>query len=305
MTDAPLVSLVILLDDRGIPPAALRAHLSQRCAFRYEILIIDSRRDKRPRVCADDQHDPPVRIIPIDPDSFEFGRTRDLGFRLARGRFVVTLSQDVVPTSDAYLAEMVDALCTGTADVVQGSTCLPRDGDVFFWERHHAFYFTSESSEFTRQHGGIGLSACSLAMTRAAWADCLFSPALFSEDKVIQRRLSQKGYRIVMLPAANASHGHTYTLRDLIRRCWLEGLGWRCAQVTYSLRSMTRDLLLGHWRLGPTLFRGILSGEARDLPTCLFLLVRPTMLFLGNHSRRIRHMATSISESQAAPAPQP
>ena len=50
-----------------------------------------------------------LSILKIDPASFDFGLTRDLGYELARGEIVLNLSQDVVP-KPGWLAALVACL---------------------------------------------------------------------------------------------------------------------------------------------------------------------------------------------------
>lgn len=72
---------------------------------RAEVIVIDSgSRDGTLDIVT--RH-PSVRLVEIPNTEFGHGRTRALGAKLARGRYVVYLTQDAVPADAYWLAEMI------------------------------------------------------------------------------------------------------------------------------------------------------------------------------------------------------
>ena len=102
-----------------------------------------------------------------------------------------------------------------------------------------------------------------------------------NEDKVIQKKLVEGGYRIVWAHDSIAYHGHRYNLKSLKKRCENEGLGWRCAGVRYRFSQMIKDLLKKKGVHG-MLFKGLLNREIKTPAEALFLLIRPLYLFKEN-----------------------
>src|SRR5687767_8621007 len=48
-----------------------------------------------------------ARVVPIAPDTFNHGDTRNLGLAQAAGELAVLLVQDAVPATDTWLAELI------------------------------------------------------------------------------------------------------------------------------------------------------------------------------------------------------
>jgi rhamnosyltransferase len=222
-------------------------------------------------------------------DNFAFGPVRDQAFALASGEIIVTQSQDVVPMDEEYLRLLTHDIMEGRADVVQGICSPPVDEDVFLWDRDDSiFYFTTVERDYTRRYGPVGLSCTSLAISRAAWQATGFGDSPFGEDKLLQRRLVEKGFRISRSPRPVAWHGHSYNLRSLAKRVLNEGVGWRSAGVRYPLWRFGRDLTLGFARNLPAWARAVVSGQARGAASILFFQIRPVCLLIGN--RLLRHV---------------
>lgn len=273
------VSVVVLTKNGGaLLRRCIERIFSQKVSFAYEMVVVDSGSTDGTLNFLKNY---PVRLFRIKPESFCFGLTRDYGFQQTKGQYIVTLSQDTVPANEYWLQKLVEPLQRDEADVVQGRAIRCGDRKVFYWEEIGLFYFTSEGRQFTMDYGGIGLSCCCLAMKRDAWNATRFGHVKMSEDKVIQKKLFEKGLRMMWAPDSFVCHGHNYTLRSLMKRCENEGFGWKYVGVKYGLFQMLRDLcqpkcVYGHF------VKGLLQGKINNLSTLLFLLVRPICLFRGN-----------------------
>ncbi len=275
----PKVSIVILTKNGGnLFEESIRMIFSQQINFSYEVVIVDSGSTDGTLEFLKKY---PVRIFYIKSEEFSFGKTRDFGFEQAQGEYIVSLSQDMVPKDGEWLQKLIVPLINNETDVVQGSYVVPEDRRVFFWEKNGWFWYTSEWESFCRKYGDIGLSCTNLAIKKSVWEKLKFGSAPMNEDKMLQKKLYSKGYRMKRQLDAVGYHGHRYNLISLMKRCENEGFGWRCVGVRYSLSQMFRDYIQKKWVYG-TMIRALLRGEIINLTEVLFVFVRPIFLYKGN-----------------------
>lgn len=279
MADNYLVSIVVLTKNGGaLFQDSIKMIFSQNVPFLYEVIIVDSGSTDGTLEFLKDY---PIRIFHINPKDFSFGPTRDFGFSQAKGDFIVTLSQDVIPADENWLRNLIIPLLDDETDIVQGHCKVPIDNGVFFWERRGMFYFTSEGKQFCESYGRIGLSFTNIAIKKSVWEEVKCGDSLMCEDKAFQKKAYLKGYKFSRSNQAFAYHGHTYNLRSLIKRCENEGMGWRHAEVKYSFNQMLKDLKQEKYVYG-VLLKNIFKGEIKHLSEILFLLIRPIFLYKGN-----------------------
>lgn len=262
---------------------------NQRIDLRSEILLVDS---GSPRDELRELEAVGARVHPIDPESFDHGRTRDLGAGLATGEILVFLNQDALPVGDRWLAGLIEPLLSDpTLDAVQGAIAEMPDAVLaelgrsrFFWGTGGpGFYFTRESENWIRRHAGIGFSTVHCAMRRSAWSRLPFGDAPIMEDKKWQLGATERSMRIASVPAEAALvwHSHDYDPRSLWRRCASEGFGWRLLGEDYPIRSVAADLCGRRtWR---ELLRAVVAGRRLSAAEALFPMLRPLALWWGNH----------------------
>lgn len=261
----------------------------QRMDRRFEVLLVDS---GSPRDELRALEAVGARVHGIDPESFDHGRTRDLGAGLASGEILVFLNQDAVPVGDRWLAGLIEPLLSDPSiDAVQGAIAEMPEAVLaelgrsrFFWGTGGpSFYFTRESENWIRRHGGIGFSTVNCAIRKSAWSRSPFGDAQILEDKKWQRNAVERSMRITSVTAEVALvwHSHDYDLRSLWRRCASEGFGWKLLSEDYPIRSAAADLCRGGtWR---ELLRAIVAGRRLSAAEALFPMIRPMALWWGNH----------------------
>lgn len=227
------------------------------------------------------------KIIKVQPDKFEFGKSRDLVCNHSSGEYIVTASLDALPTNSYWLQELINPIKSGKADVVQGEIRCPNKKDsnysnFFYWEKNYLFYYSSEGKEFIKRYGGLGLSCINLAFHKNVWEKCKFTGVSFCEDKIFQKRLFMSGFTSIYNKKASVFHAHPYTtIRSLFKRVSNEGLGWKQAGEKYNLYLFLKDT--SRIDLHFLAIKNLINNKLNYPSEILFFLIRPLALYWGSH----------------------
>lgn len=222
----------------------LDAVLGQRCAFPYDLLVIDSGSTDGTPDLVRRRRDPRLRLETIPNAEFQHGRTRNRGIELTDGTFVAILTQDALPRNDLWLAylisgfdrgarvagvigrheaypehdaftrrdltEMFDALAL-LPPVIDRETGLPS----FFhpggslWRRVRQFYSDNNS-----------------AMARAAWAVLPYPEIPWGEDQVWADEMLRAGFQKAYVNEAVVFHSHPIAWTRHAATARTEGAFW-------------------------------------------------------------------------------
>lgn len=279
MVTAPRVSIVYLTKNGGqLFKKSIEAVFSQTVDFEFEVIAVDSGSTD---TTLETLKEYPVRVCHIDPVSFNFGITRDYSFSLANGNILVSLSQDAIPATSTWLQNLIAPFSDDSVAVVQGTEMPPDDNKFFFWDRLRLFYYTRECREWMKKYNNIGVSFTSCAIRRRIWEESPIGPADMSEDKVFQKKVVEKGHKIITAKDAIDYHAHMYDIKGLAKRCENEGLGWRIAGQRYSFPDLLLDIL--NPLILAVFVYGLMTLQIRHLSELLFPLIRPIFVFKGNH----------------------
>lgn len=262
----------------------LDAIRSQKTSRSVEILAVDSgSRDGT----LDILREYGARVLPIPPESFNFGRTRDFAYENATGHIVVNLSQDAVPMHDMWLENLLHPLNDGAVGAACGHSCPDpeREYPQFPWERNGHFYFTREMRKFRARYGR-GLSFANSAVPRRIWRQFRFSSTPLGEDYQFQTRLHEAGFSVAFPEDAQTLHHHAYTIRSLYRRCRDEGAALRAMGCPYTEIDLCADLLSPRKYI--QWLREVRNRRLHSSADYLFPLIRPPAVYIGSrlHSPR-------------------
>lgn len=265
---------------------------SQETDLSVEILAIDSGSTDGTVAILESHR---ARVTHLPPEEFDFGRTRDLAYQLARGEIVVNLSQDAIPAHPQWLENLVRPLTDPEVAVSCGASVpdTERAQAQFPWERNGYFYFTREIRKFVRAYGR-GVSFSNSAVRRSVWERLRFDPQPLGEDFQFQKKVHAAGLKIAFPDGAEVLHHHDYDLRRLYGRCRNEGLALRMMGCGYSEWDLVRDL--GSARKYVQWLRELKRGSLRSAAAIGFPVVRPFAVYMGSrfgksyrayeHSRR-------------------
>lgn len=234
-----------------------------------------------------------TKVKRIKPEDYNVGKTRDAACRASSGKYIVTVSVDSIPLNNYWLANMVEPLIKGEADVVQGNVQCPKKGNpsypnFFYWEQDFGFYFTSEGKEFFKKYGNIsdygsyGLAAPNLAFTKKVWEKTGFSGVQYNGDNIFQKRISENHFKAAYKDNAVVLHAHSYkTVRSLFNRCSNEGLAWADLNYKYGFLTMLKDIL--RLDLHFKAIKALVNGELKYPSEAFFIFIRPLGLFWGSN----------------------
>jgi rhamnosyltransferase len=237
---SPKISVGILTRNAGkLYHRVTDALIAQKIDKSFEIVVLDSAsKDGTDKYAAEKG----ARVVPYRPKKFKFGMARDTLFENCRGEVIVTISQDVVPAGETWLADLTRPIFDGTADATTGEQREPPDAYTFYWD-YHGSWLRTVAIGFDQAYGRVALSGSNMAIRRAAWEQLKFGDCDAIEDRVMQVKLHAKNLRMTQVKQAISYHGHDYTWKQLYDRNGSFAYGWAQLGWPYTSRHLLRDLV--------------------------------------------------------------
>lgn len=213
---------VLLLTRNGMAtlPQVLDALAAQQCTFSFETVAIDSgSSDGTAELLRRRGSD----LLEIPPESFNHGRTRNLGISRCRAEVIVLLVQDAVPSSERWLAALVEPLLEDPRLAGAFGRQIPR-GDASAVTRHYLSQwvaasstprrtFVSSRAEFERLAPMERFLSCVFdnvcsCIRRSVWERIPFRETPIAEDLEWGRDVLLEGHGLAYVPEAAVVHSH-------------------------------------------------------------------------------------------------
>lgn len=289
----PELSVVLLTRDAGPRFAeVLDGLFGCRGIERAEVLVLDSgSSDGTPELAASR---PGVQVVPVRPEEFGHGRTRNLGAGLARGEVLVFLVQDATPAAPDFLERLTAPLAEDPRLAATYGRQLPRPEaspvEAEFLRQTYPERPEVRLIEGPREPiriGSIFFSNVCSAIRRSVWQAFPFDETMImSEDQQWARDVLAAGHLIRYEPSAVVLHSHGYGWKRVFQRNFDSGYSLRGvaedsfgSMVRYELRFLletTRSL----WR----------RGQALSIPRlAAHEAARGLGFLLGRHAHRLPH----------------
>ncbi|MBZ0168959.1 glycosyl transferase [Candidatus Methylomirabilis lanthanidiphila] len=233
MTSTPAIS-ILLVTKNGAQyiEETLQAIFSQKLSEPFEVIAIDSSSTDG---TLDILRRYPVRLREIASEEFNHGRTRNLGIAMARGEFIVLITQDATPSSESWLEKMLGNFSDPD---VAGVYCrqIPRpDADVLTKRQLNGWVTARSCREIKRitdwqRYGSLppmeqymfctfdNVSSC---IRQEVWRKYPFPSASFAEDLEWSKKVLEEGYAIVYEPEAAVFHSHHRSVLYEYQRTYL------------------------------------------------------------------------------------
>ena len=216
----PSVSIVIPTKNAGEEFALTLEAIRSQTDIESEIIVVDSGSTDSTVELARRFG---ANVFEVPPESFDHGRTRNLGLSQASGEFCILLSQDAVPVGETWLSTLLEPF---SDDRVAGvSACMvPReDADPMGrWEteshrelmgnfvqnyRVQPWDCFSSLTREERLRVTCFNNVCSV-LRRGIWEELPFRPGSFAEDMDWAVRALAAGHGIAYNPRAQVVHSH-------------------------------------------------------------------------------------------------
>jgi rhamnosyltransferase len=175
----------------------------------------------------------PVRLERIPPETFHHARTRNYAAGLAKGEFLVFLSQDAIPASETWLSAMISNFGDQAVGAAYGRQLAKPDSTlerrevlnvVYGGERVVKDPYRGQEYGFRYYH----FSNVNSAIRRQAWQATRFPDDLkVYEDLGIAKRILDAGWKVVYEPRAAVYHSHNHTTVGLFKRYFDGGVIWK------------------------------------------------------------------------------
>ncbi len=226
------VSIVILTKDaERYIENSLNSIFNQNTDYNFEIVCIDSgSTDRTEQICKDKG----VKLYKILPEDFNHGLTRNLAVSIAKGEYIVFISQDAIPSDTNWLRIMVDILKGDTR--VAGVYCrqVPHENASHFaaWQIDNYLPKETQINQIEQKEIYERLppeekyrlckfdNACS-CIRRSVWQEFNFRKMGFGEDIEWAKRVLEAGYKIIYTKEVAVIHSHDLSLIETFRRAYL------------------------------------------------------------------------------------
>jgi rhamnosyltransferase len=214
------VSIIILVKNGdAYLEEVLKEVFTQEIEETFEVIAIDSGSiDNTKEILAKF----PVHVEEIPPAAFNHGETRNHGAQLAKGEYLVYLTQDATPFDRIWLERLVRPLKEDPLVAGAFSSQRPRGG-CHLMEKRQILQTELTSGKVMRVNSAIGnpeyernrypfiwFSNTSSCIRKQVWERYPFRKVEFAEDQDWAQRVLEAGYKTVYVPESIVLHSHNY-----------------------------------------------------------------------------------------------
>lgn len=194
----------------------LKMIYQQVTPWRFEILVIDSgSTDDTIRLV---QEFSQVQLIQIPPEEFGHGKTRNLGARLAKGKWIIFLNGDAIPLDENWLYGLIKPFDQNERLAGIYSRHFPKPGCPLYMQRDLLKSMPSAPIQWqtAKTWNFFLFSTVSGAMRKEIWEKIPFQDNIpIAEDQEWAKNALNAGYKILYNPESSVYHSHHYSLAQL------------------------------------------------------------------------------------------
>ena len=192
----------------------LESIYSQDYTGDIEVLIMDSSSDRTPEIASKFS----VKFVRVEPEDYNYGKTRNEGASMTDGDFLVFLSTDVEINDKMWLSKLTGHFCDPQVAGVYGRQ-IPRE-DAYPMEKFFMpFAYPPQTATLALEDGKLKqkrpvfFSNVNSAIRRSVWEQIKFPEMLTGEEEEWAKRALIAGYKIIYDSDAAVYHSHRRSLR--------------------------------------------------------------------------------------------
>jgi rhamnosyltransferase len=215
-----------ILPTRNVPKTIgplLEAIYGQEYDGEIEVLIMDSSDDETPEIVRKF----PVKMVRVEPEDYNYGRTRNEGAAMTDGELLVFLSTDIEIRDKSWLAKLTRPFSDPQVAGVYGRQ-IPKEGaapmeQFFIRSAYPAQSRVSAPGDGNLRKGLVMFSNNNSAVRRSVWEKIKLPEMLKSEEAEWTVRVLMAGYKIAYASEATVYHSHHYTLKQVFKEYFDSG----------------------------------------------------------------------------------
>lgn len=220
------VSIILLTLNAGERFKHLLKSIYDQSYKDYEVILIDS--------CSTDNtieyaKKYPINILIIDKKEFGHGKTRNLGAQIAKGEYVIYLTQDAIPTNNMWLENLIKSFdnpeVAGTY-----SRQIPNKEASSIDKFNYDEDYPCTNRVINKMNGtkyNVIFSDVSSAVRRSVLLNNPYPENIIvSEDLGWAIDVITKGYQIVYSSESKVHHSHAYSLTQIFRVTFDQGVSF-------------------------------------------------------------------------------
>jgi rhamnosyltransferase len=232
----------------------IQAVRRQKTNLKYEILVIDSGSSDQTLEIIKKYED--VRLHQILNSEFGHGKTRNLAVSLAKGKFILFLTQDAVPAHEYWMESMVEPFkisdkvgCVIGKQIphVHGPATIKREVSVVFRGLGPDDSVSLQRKNNVTEHFNLintFLSDTNSAVRKDFRKEIPFRDVNYAEDQAMGIDMLNAGYYKAYAPLGAVNHSHDYSVHEYFKRKFDEYVGLRNT-TDYRATAGFREMTLG------------------------------------------------------------
>lgn len=187
------------------------------------IYVINTRSESFPEEV---EHMSGVSVTHINPEEFDHGGTRDMGFELSEAEILVFMTQDALPADRRLIGELIKPLLNSERVGVAYARQLPANGcDEIEWYTRNFNYPKDSRLKSKSDLPTMGIKTFFCSDVCAAYRRIVYQEmggftkrTIFNEDMIMAAKMVKAGYQIAYAARARVIHSHNYSGRKQFQR---------------------------------------------------------------------------------------
>ena len=259
-----LFSIVILTKNSlKVVPDLIEGLFSQKFSFPYEIILMDnsSTDGTTEYLQSIKQKKGDVQIVHVPEGEFSHSGTRMKAAGIARGKYIVFFTDDVIPIGDDFLDKLTQPVREGKAAASYGVFQIGGKRefdpiDAYLHNDHYKIYkdFSEPLSDYCWslllppvRRILSNFDNCSSCIDKMVLLEQRLPPIPYGEDMIFAKKLILNGYRVAHVKQAKFYHWHKVKFSYMMKRmCIDQHLSIPEYELYYisSLRGLVKNVVI-------------------------------------------------------------